>query len=191
MTPWTVAYQAPLFMGFSRQEYWTVLPFPSSGDLTDRGIKPAFCLAGGIFTAEPPGKLQDINTIVRIHSAASFSHSDECCNSSAVVVFTFISLVFNDAFNEYVSMCFLVICMCSFVKCLFQLFAHFLTESSVFLLLSCGSSSHILDPVLNRYAFLHTFSPSLWLAYLFPFESICLFGRAGSLLLHVGFLQLW
>ena len=35
-----VACQAPLFMGFSRQEYWSVLPFPSPGDLPDPGIKP-------------------------------------------------------------------------------------------------------------------------------------------------------
>ena len=34
-TPWTVAYQVPLFMGFSRQEYWNKLPFPSPGDLPD------------------------------------------------------------------------------------------------------------------------------------------------------------
>ena len=39
-TPWTVAYQAPLSMGFSRQEYWSGLPFPSLGDLPDPGIKP-------------------------------------------------------------------------------------------------------------------------------------------------------
>ena len=39
-TPWTVAYQAPLSMGFSRQEYWSGLPFPSPGDLPDPGIKP-------------------------------------------------------------------------------------------------------------------------------------------------------
>ena len=39
-TPYTVAYQAPLSMGFPRQEYWSGLPFPSSGDLTDPGIKP-------------------------------------------------------------------------------------------------------------------------------------------------------
>ena len=39
-TPWTVAHQAPLSMGFSRQEYWSGLPFPSSGDLPDPGIKP-------------------------------------------------------------------------------------------------------------------------------------------------------
>ena len=37
---WTVAHQAPLFMGFSRQEYWSGLPFPSPGDLPDQGIKP-------------------------------------------------------------------------------------------------------------------------------------------------------
>ena len=37
--PWTVASQAPLFMGFSRQEYWSRLPFPSPGDLPNPGIK--------------------------------------------------------------------------------------------------------------------------------------------------------
>ena len=39
-TPWTVARQAPLFVGFSRQEYWSGLPFPSPGDLPDPGIEP-------------------------------------------------------------------------------------------------------------------------------------------------------
>ena len=39
LTPWTVAHQAPLSMRFSRQEYWSGLPFPSSGDLPDPGIK--------------------------------------------------------------------------------------------------------------------------------------------------------
>ena len=39
-TPWTVAYQAPLSMGFSRQEYWSGLPFPSPGDLPDPEIEP-------------------------------------------------------------------------------------------------------------------------------------------------------
>ena len=39
-TPWTVACQAPLSMGFSRQEYWTGLPFPSPGDLPDPEIEP-------------------------------------------------------------------------------------------------------------------------------------------------------
>ena len=38
--PWTVAHQAPLSVGFSRQEYWSGLPFPSLGDVPDSGIKP-------------------------------------------------------------------------------------------------------------------------------------------------------
>ena len=41
VTLWTVAYQASLFIGFSRQEYWSGLPFPSPGDLPDPGIEPA------------------------------------------------------------------------------------------------------------------------------------------------------
>ena len=40
VTPWTAAYQASLSMGFSRQEYWSGLPFPSPGDLPDPGIEP-------------------------------------------------------------------------------------------------------------------------------------------------------
>ena len=41
-TPWTVVYQAPPFMGFSRQECWSGLPFPPPGDLPDPGIEPRF-----------------------------------------------------------------------------------------------------------------------------------------------------
>ena len=51
---WTVAYQAPQSMGFSRQEYWSRLPFPSPGDLPNPGIEPISpILAGQFFTAEP------------------------------------------------------------------------------------------------------------------------------------------
>ena len=54
--PWTVAHQAPLSMGFSRQEYWSELPFPSPGDLPNPGVEPASsALAGRFFTTEPPG----------------------------------------------------------------------------------------------------------------------------------------
>ena len=62
MTPWTVAYQAPLFIGFSREEYWSGLPFPSPGDLPDPGIEPrAPALWADALTSEPPGNsLQDI-----------------------------------------------------------------------------------------------------------------------------------
>ena len=40
VTPWTVAYKGPLSMEFSRQEYWSGLPFPSPGDLPNPGIEP-------------------------------------------------------------------------------------------------------------------------------------------------------
>ena len=56
-TPWTVAHQAPLSMGFPRQEYWSGLPWPSPGDLPHPGIKAiSHALAGGFFTTEPAGK---------------------------------------------------------------------------------------------------------------------------------------
>ena len=57
--PWTVACQAPLSVGFCRQEYWSGLPFPPPGDLPEPGIEPASsALAGKFFTTEPPGKLK-------------------------------------------------------------------------------------------------------------------------------------
>ena len=56
-TPWTVAYQAPLSMRFSRQEYWSGLPFPSPGDLPDPRIEPGSpALESDALTSEPPGK---------------------------------------------------------------------------------------------------------------------------------------
>ena len=63
-TPRTGAHQAPLSTGFSRQEYWSELPFPTPGDLPDPAIEPASpaspALAGGFFTTAPPGKLLEI-----------------------------------------------------------------------------------------------------------------------------------
>ena len=57
VTPWTVACQDPLFLGFFRQEYWSRLPFPSPVDLPDPGIKPMSpALVGGFFTTKPQGK---------------------------------------------------------------------------------------------------------------------------------------
>ena len=57
VTPWTVAHQSFLSMGFPRQEYWSGLPFPLPGDLSDLGIKPVSpALADGFFTTEPPRK---------------------------------------------------------------------------------------------------------------------------------------
>ena len=56
-TPWAVACQVPLSMGFPRQEYWRGLPFASPGDLPNPRMSPVSpALAGGFFTVEPPGK---------------------------------------------------------------------------------------------------------------------------------------
>ena len=60
-TPWTVAYQASPSMGFSRQEYWSGLPFPSPGDLLDPGIEPGSpALQADALPSEPPGSQIDI-----------------------------------------------------------------------------------------------------------------------------------
>ena len=75
-TPWTVAHQAPLSMGFPRQQYWSGLPFPSSGDLPDPGIEPTSpaspALAGRFFTTEPNSAEKDIkapNNLKSLHVA--------------------------------------------------------------------------------------------------------------------------
>ena len=69
-TQWTVALQAPLSMGFPRQEYWSRLPFPSPGDLPDPETEPtcpaSAALAGRFFTTKPPGKLSQENMLHRI-----------------------------------------------------------------------------------------------------------------------------
>ena len=62
---WTVAYQAPLSMGFSREEYWSGLPFPSPGDLPYPGIQPGSpALQADALPSELPGKLTTIATLM-------------------------------------------------------------------------------------------------------------------------------
>ena len=62
--PWTVAYQGPLSMGFSRQEYWSELPFPSPGDLPNPEIKPRSpTLRADALPSEPPGKPPITNNV--------------------------------------------------------------------------------------------------------------------------------
>ena len=64
-TPWTIAYQAPPSRGFSRQEYWSGLPFPSPGDLPDPGIKPRSpALEADTLTSEPPGKPYHLGPLI-------------------------------------------------------------------------------------------------------------------------------
>ena len=94
VTPWTVACQAPLSMGFSRQEYRRRLPFPTPGALTDPGFEPVSpALAGRFVTTEPSGKPQYRFTIayqcttdflVSNFSLSTFlerGHATECSNS--------------------------------------------------------------------------------------------------------------
>ena len=86
--PWIVACQAPLFMEFSRQEYWNGLPFPPPGYLPEPGIEPTSpaspALAGGFFSIDPLGKPiknkylkipSQINKITRVLSSGPFQSS--------------------------------------------------------------------------------------------------------------------
>ena len=58
VTPWTLAHQAPLSKGFSRQEYWSGLPFPFPGDLPNLGIEPKSpALQVDALPSEPPGEV--------------------------------------------------------------------------------------------------------------------------------------
>ena len=72
MTLWNVACQAPLSIGFSRQEYWSGLPFPPAGDLPNPGIEPVSLwspeLAGGFFTTSATWEAQDLFILAVQHS---------------------------------------------------------------------------------------------------------------------------
>ena len=71
--PWTVALQAPLSMGFTRQGHWSGLPFPSPWDLPDPGIKPGSpALWADSKPSEPPGK----PTVLRANKIASKKHKN-------------------------------------------------------------------------------------------------------------------
>ena len=80
MTPWTIAYQAPLSMEFSRQEYWGELPFPSPGNFPNPGIKPGSpTLQADSLLSEPPGKPGKGDRGRKVVANQGFS---TCCNCS-------------------------------------------------------------------------------------------------------------
>ena len=86
-TPWTITYQTPLSMGFSKQEYWSGFPFLSPGDLPDPGIKPRSpALQADALPSEPPGKPKNVQITVQLHSfhilARLCSKSFKLCFSS-------------------------------------------------------------------------------------------------------------
>ena len=76
MTQWTVARQAPLSMGFSKQEYWSGLPFPPPGDLPDLGIKSPALQADSLPTG-PQGKLV-MNQVIILEYMLHKDLSNEC-----------------------------------------------------------------------------------------------------------------
>jgi len=82
-TTWTIARQAPLCMGFSRQEHWSGLPFPPPGDFPDPGIEPSSpALADVFFTTEPPRK-------------PSFRYSDRNINTyNLLYIYSFVPYIF-------------------------------------------------------------------------------------------------
>ena len=91
--PWTVSCQALLSMEFSRQEYWSGLPFPSLGDFPNPGIKPVSlacpALAGRFFTTESPGK----HIIYQLY--LNLKDVYYCFNFKNVHFFFFVNVIFN------------------------------------------------------------------------------------------------
>ena len=79
VTPWTVAHQAPPSMGFSRQEYWSELPFPSPGDLPGPGIEPRSpALQADALISEPPGKpCKDYDYSLKWSNRQEIKHYEE------------------------------------------------------------------------------------------------------------------
>ena len=99
MTPWTVAPQAPLSMGFPRQEHWSGLPFPSPGDLPNPGLEPTFLtspsLAGGFFPASatweahvsfyiPISDVSESSSCFKSLPTSSIDHFFNCHHSNIV-----------------------------------------------------------------------------------------------------------
>ena len=83
VTPWTIAHQAPPSMGFSRQEYWSELPVPSPGDLSDPGIEPrSLALRAEVLTSEPPG----IRPLVNPEREGDVAERKRCKTSTAQVL---------------------------------------------------------------------------------------------------------
>ena len=90
MTPWTVARQLPLFITFSRQEYWSALPFPPPGDLPDPGIEPPspaspalsgryFTIRGKPFFLHTQSEIKQISMPLRNYHAAATAKSLQSC----------------------------------------------------------------------------------------------------------------
>ena len=83
VTLWTVAHQAPPSMGFSRQEHWSGLPFPSPGDLPNSGMEPRPPASqADALTSEPPGKPSPTGTIKSLQTGSVYPHPDNMGKNS-------------------------------------------------------------------------------------------------------------
>ena len=90
-----LAHQAPLPMGFSRQEYWSGLPFPSTEELPDPGIKPRSpTLQGDSLSSEPPGKPQNLSSFVNLQIVIVFDNLLSLNHEKYFIILSFI-LTFN------------------------------------------------------------------------------------------------
>ena len=115
VTLWTIACQAPLYMGFFRQEYWSGLPCPPPGDLANPGIEPVSpALQAGSLPSEPPLVLIFVNT-THTHTH-TYTQCDGCCFSFLFFFFFFfcnlavdlrvvLSLYGTKGIEEQVSLC--------------------------------------------------------------------------------------
>ena len=101
-TPWTVAHQASPSMGFSRQEYWSGLPFPSPGDLPYPGTEPRSpTLEADTLTSEPPGKPWCLNYNYSVSKAKEgFASGSVVKNLLAIQETWFLSLGWEDPLEE-------------------------------------------------------------------------------------------
>ena len=113
-TLWTVAYQAPLSMGFSKQEYWSGLPFPFPGDLSDPGIKPGSpALQADALLSEPQGNETEVDIFLEfscffydwtdaVHvNSGSSAVSKSCLNISKFLVHILLNQSNLENFENY------------------------------------------------------------------------------------------
>ena len=102
VTPWTIAYQAPLSMEFSRQEYWSGLPFPSPGDLHNPGIKPGSpALEADALQSEPSGKLKSINVFKKKRRKKESKGLDPVATRASGVLCLFPSLLLSPLMSSF------------------------------------------------------------------------------------------
>ena len=93
MTPWTIAYQAPQSMEFSRQEYWSGLPFPSPGDLPNPGIEPRSpTLQADTLPSEPPGITFKVGFTLKISAAYPLFSHPNVSNTTGSTTYKLISM---------------------------------------------------------------------------------------------------